>query len=73
MAETHLNAFIQEATDSIAAAKAAVKQAEAAVQGVIDRVNGQDPTPDTLPKEPGVSGAANEGEAQGQTKEVKYK
>ena len=70
---THINAFISDAKEAIAAAQAAVYEAEDKLNALVTKAKGADPTPEELPKEPGVSGAASEGEAKSKTKEVKYK
>lgn len=71
---THINAFLAEAEEAVAAAKAAVQDAEAKLEGLRARVNSdQEEAQAEPPKAPGASGAASEGELQSKSKNVKYK
>jgi hypothetical protein len=70
MADTHLNAWLEEARESLAAAKAAVRDAEASVDALEQKVRGHDPSPAETPQEPSL---ADGGEVDKKTKKVKYR
>lgn len=70
MADTHINAFVEEARESVEAAKAAVNDAEEKLNALVAKVHGANPEEQEAPAGPGP---ASEGEAESKSKKVKYR